>query len=62
MIIQILAITLINTVLVSSFISNVLAQMLIFLTMKNSSAEIHKLPAKAQAYMNKTAQLQQALA
>ena len=59
---QILAFTFINTVLISSFISKVLALMLFSKTMKNPTEEIKKLRVKAEASMNKTAQLQQALA
>ena len=39
-----------------------MAQMLISLSMNNSKEEIQSLQAKAEASINKTAQLQQALA
>ena len=48
--------------MVSSFKSKSLAQVLVFDLMKNSSEEIQKLRANAEASLNKTAQLQQVMA
>ena len=59
---QILAFTFIKTVLVSSFKLKVFVRMLFFFSMTTSSEEIKMLRAKAEASLNKTAQLQQALA
>ena len=59
---QILAFTLRKTVLVSLFNWMKSPQMLILENMKKTSEDINKLRAKAEASMNKTAQLQQALA
>tara|TARA_Y100001968_G_C19054454_1_gene570738 strand:+ start:106 stop:324 length:219 start_codon:yes stop_codon:yes gene_type:complete len=50
------------TVLVSSFSLKAAYQLLVSLPMKNSSEEIQKLRTLAEASLNKTAQLQQALA
>ena len=59
---SILAFTYLKTVLVSLLSRKVIAQMLFSMDMKNSSEKIQKLRANAEASLNKTAQLQQALA
>ena len=48
--------------MVSSFSLKLLDQLLVSLAMKNSSYEIQEPRTKAEASLNKTAQLQQALA
>ena len=59
---QILALTLIKTVLVCSFNKKMTARMLTSLPMKNSFNRIQKLRLIAEESFKKTAQLQQALA
>ncbi len=59
---RILALNLLKTVLVSSFRRKEHAKLLTLVAMTKSSEEILGLRAKAEASLNKTAQLQQALA